>query len=49
MVAGVYTSHIGLGFKLKALWYNHRGTARSKRSNERVNKQVNPISFRLRQ
>lgn len=25
MVARVYTSHIGLGFKLRASWYNRRG------------------------
>lgn len=28
MVAGVYTSHIGLGFKLRASWYNRRGKVR---------------------
>ncbi|KAK8608626.1 hypothetical protein V6N13_024043 [Hibiscus sabdariffa] len=28
MVAGVYTSHIGLGFKLRASWYNRRGAIR---------------------
>lgn len=41
MVAGVYTSHIGLGFKLRASWYNRRGNAGPKRSNVRVHRQVN--------
>ncbi|KAG8496529.1 hypothetical protein CXB51_007626 [Gossypium anomalum] len=35
----VYTSHIGLGFKLRASWYNRRGTAGPKRSSGRVHRQ----------
>lgn len=45
MVAGVYTSHIGLGLKLRASWYNHnrRGNAGPKRPHGRVHRQVNPL------